>query len=217
MKVYRERLSALKRAQEFAHKGDVPRAVERYKHYLNCLALYFGTTEEKLKPELFDPKRDLSEMLLISHAYWDLAKAYDRSPKLQKEALRYLDQFVKFTAGFKYQHVNSRMLKKFMRQKLARNPEAFKQALDKIKLESNGCFIASHCFGADHQVTNELRLFKKTIAPFKMGRAFIGFYYDIAPSVIHLFQKSSLLTFILLPPIRVVLTFVSRLHVYFGK
>ena len=38
MRVYRERLSALKRAQEFAQKGDIPKAVERYKYYLAELA-----------------------------------------------------------------------------------------------------------------------------------------------------------------------------------
>lgn len=211
MRVYRERLSALKRAQEFAQKGDIPRAVERYKHYLNSLATYFGTTEEKLKPELFDAKKDLSEMLLISHAYWDLAKAYDRSPKLRKEALRYLDQFVKFTAGFKYQHVNSRMLKRFIRQKIAHNPEAFKQALDKIQVETKGCFVATMCYGETHPITQELRRFKLTLSHLPLGLSFIHFYYEYSPSFVALFSKYKPLNFFV-PLIKGALFLVALFH-----
>lgn len=217
MRLYRERLSALKRAREYSLKGDVPRAVERYKYYLNSLATYHNTTEEKLKPELFDPKKELSELLLISHAYWDLAKAFDRSPKLQKEAQRFLDQFVKFTIGYKYQHVNSRMLKKFIRQKVAHHPQAFNLALDKIKTETGSCFIATHCFGEHHHVTNELRLFKKTIAPTTLGLNFIRVYYDVSPAIVDFFQRFPVSTSPLTALLKVVLRFLSFSHRFLRK
>lgn len=211
MRVYRERLSALKMAQEYAKRGDIPRAVERYKNYLDSLAIFFGTTEEKLKPELFDHKKDLSEMLLISHAYWYLAKAYDRSPKLRKDALRYLDQFVKFTAGFKYQHVNARMLKRYMRQKVAYNPIAFKQALEKIQLEFKSCFVATMCFGYNHHITNELRLFKLTLSKLPLGMRLIDIYYDLSPSIVSQFMRYRVLN-VFLPIIKGSLVFVAFLH-----
>lgn len=217
MRVYRERLSALKRAQEFAQKGDIPKAVERYKYYLNCLATYHNTTEEKLKPELFDRQKELSELLLISHAYWDLAKAFDRSPKLQKEAQRFLDQFVKFTIGYKYQHVNSRMLKKFIRQKVAHHPQAFKLALDKIKTETGGCFVATHCFGENHEVTNELRLFKKTIAPTALGMSFIRIYYDVSPSFVGFFRLFPKTTYLPLIFVKALLLTLSFSHRFFRR
>lgn len=189
VKLYKERLVALKRAQEFAAKGDIPKAVERYKFYLKALATFYDVEEAKLRPSLFDAQRDLPELLLISHAYWDLAKAYDRAPSLHKEFLRCLDQFALFTQGFKFQHVNARMLKKFMRKKIAHNPQAFKQTLEKIQVDSKGCFVASYAYGETHVMTESLRDFKSLIAPFRLGRGFIDLYYSSCPSILSFFQK----------------------------
>lgn len=189
VKLYKERLVALKRAQEYAAKGDIPKAVDRYKFYLKALATFYDVEEEKLRPSLFDAERDLPELLLISHAYWDLAKAYDRAPSLHKEFLRCLDQFALFTQGFKFQHVNARMLKKFLRKKMAHNPQAFKQTLEKIQVDSKGCFVASYAYGETHDMTESLRDFKTLIAPYKPGRIFIDFYYSTCPFVISFFKK----------------------------
>ena len=76
-------------------------AVDSYNKYLGILALYFDTTEDKLSPSFFDAEKDMTELLLISHAYWDLAKAYDRSPNLHRDCLRCLEQFTRFSIGFK--------------------------------------------------------------------------------------------------------------------
>ena len=65
-------------------------AVDSYTKYLGILALYFDVPEAKLTPTLFHPEKDMTELLLISHAYWDLAKAFDRSPNLQLDCIRCL-------------------------------------------------------------------------------------------------------------------------------
>lgn|GEM_PF-665851 len=192
IKLYRERLMALKKAQEFSARGEIPKAVERYKFYLRALATYHDIDESKLRPSLFDAQKDLSELLLISHVYWDLAKAYDRAPSLHKEFLRCLDQFAVFTQGFKFQHVNARMLKKFMRKKIAHNPQAFKQTLDKIQVDSKGCFVASYAYGDTHPMTESLRDFKVLISPYVLGRSFINFYYSSCPYLLYLFKKYQL-------------------------
>lgn len=189
LKLHRERLPALKKAQEFSAKGDIPKAVERYKFYLHALAVFHDVEEEKLDPSLFDAQKDLSELLLISHVYWDLAKAYDRAPSLHKEFLRCLDQFALFTQGYKFQHVNARMLKKFLRKKMAHNPQAFKDILDKIQVDSKGCFVASFSYGEDHLITHTLRDFKSLIAPYSLGKAFIDFYYSACPFILSFFRK----------------------------
>ncbi len=177
-KVYTERLKLLKKAQEYSAADEIPKAVEHYSQYLNALALFHNVDESKLDPKLFDPEMDLAELFLISHAYWDLAKAYDRSPNLHLESIRCLDQFVKFTIGFKFQYVNSRTIKAFIRKRLAHNPKAFKQAYERIHIESKGCFISSDLLGPTHAVTSDLRLFKTTIQNKPFGLSFIKFYYD---------------------------------------
>ncbi len=178
-KVYQERLKLLKKAQEYSAADDIPKAVELYSQYLNALATYFKIEEPKLDPKLFNPETDLAELFLISHAYWDLAKAYDRSPNLHLESIRCLDQFVKFTIGFKYQYVNARTMRAFIRKRLAHNPKAFKQAYERIQVESKGCFISSDVLGSSHPQTERLRERKFYWQKFMLGKYFVSFYYNI--------------------------------------
>ncbi|WP_372655578.1 hypothetical protein [Halobacteriovorax sp.] len=189
---YRERLKALKQARQYSVAGDIPKAVERYSTYLYALASYFGVTEDKLSPSFFDTEKEISELLLISHAYWDLSKAYDRSPNLHKESIRCLDQFVKFTNGFKYQHINAQMLKKFIKRKQAHNMKAFQNAYTKIQVDSKGCFIASYSYGPEHTVTNDLRKFKQAIVNYRLGFRFVEVYYNTSPAIINFLEKSGI-------------------------
>ncbi|PIK14287.1 hypothetical protein [Halobacteriovorax sp. JY17] len=190
---YRDRLKALKQARQYYSNGEIPKAVERYSTYLNNLASYFGVTEDKLTPAFFDAEKEISELLLISQAYWDLSKAYDRSPNLHRESIRCLEQFVKFTNGFKYQHINAQMLRKFIKRKQAHNLKSFQNAYTKIQVESKGCFIATYSFGENHSVTNDLRLFKQRILPYKIGLKFIEIYYLSSPKLVNYFEKAGTL------------------------
>lgn len=189
IRIFQERLKYLKRGQEYNKADDIPKAVECYSQYLSCLATYFSVEEKKLSPTLFDPAKDVAEMLLISHVYWDLSKAYDRSPNLRIESVRCLDQFVKFTVGFKYQYVNARMLRNFIRKRLAHNPKAFKQAYERIQVESKRCYIATFSFGNSHPITEQLRSFKLDLNKSKPGRAFIDLYYRISAPLVDYFEQ----------------------------
>jgi len=175
---YRERLTYLRKAQEYSSADEIPRAVENYGKYLNALALFYKVEEAGLNPKMFDQEKDLPELFLISHAYWDLAKAYDRSPNLHLESIRCLDQFVKFTIGYKYQYVNARTIKAFIKKRLAHNPKAFKEAFERINIESKGCFIASDLYGEHHPKTYALRAFKTTLLKTEVGLKAIDFYYN---------------------------------------
>ncbi len=187
--LYRTRLTHLKRAQALVKDDRMALAVESYTKYLGVLALYFDTTEDKLTPSLFDSEKDMTELLLISHAYWDLAKAFDRSPNLQRDCLRCLEQFVKFSIGFKYQHVNAQIIRKYNNKKQAHNPKAFDAAYQKIQINSKRCYLATSCFGSDDIKTETLRHFKLAIAPFERGRDFIDFYYLYSPKIISFFER----------------------------
>lgn len=182
VELYRTRLTHLKRAQALVKDDRMAQAVDSYTKYLGILALYFDTTEDKLSPGLFDPEKDVTELLLISHAYWDLSKAFDRSPNLQRECLRCLEQFVKFSIGFKYQHVNAQIIRKFNNKKQAHNPKAFESAYQRIQISSKKCYVATMCFGFDDERTEVLRHFKLKIAPYETGKDFIDFYYRFSPS-----------------------------------
>lgn len=221
VELYRTRLSHLKRAQLLVRDDKMAQAVESYTKYLGVLALYFDTTEDKLSPTLFDPVKDMTELLLISHAYWDLAKAFDRSPNLGRDCLRCLDQFVKFSIGFKYQHVNAQIIRKFNNKKQAHNPKAFEAAYHKIQISSKRCYIATACFGEDDLRTKTLRHFKLKIAPYALGKDFIDSYYQISPIIVEQFSSHPMIKWLcetfLFKPILNIFTFLIRPYVQPNK
>ncbi|MFT6068704.1 MAG: hypothetical protein ACJAT2_003415 [Bacteriovoracaceae bacterium] len=189
-KNYRDRLKYLRKGQESYHGKEISKAVQYYATYLKSLAEYFEVTETQLDPKFFDPRQDKAELLLISQVYWDLAKAYDRSPGLQSECIRCLGQFVRFTIGFKHQHINAQLLKKYLRQNKTVNQSAFKSAQSKILVESKKCYIASFAYGEDSLITNDLRIFKKDILiKSRLGLSLIDQYYQYSPKLIDFCRK----------------------------
>lgn len=184
-RAYRERLKYLRRGQEAFQGKEVSKAVQFYATYLKALADYFGIPENHLDPKFFDLKQDKAELLLISQVYWDLSKAYDRSPGLQSECIRCLAQFVKFTIGFKHQHINAQLLKKYLRHNSAVNQQAFKSAFTKIQVDSKKCYIATYAFGENHKITTSLRSFKaNSLNHSNLGINLISTYYEYSPRVI---------------------------------
>lgn len=195
---YNDRLKVLRRAQEYSQKGEIPKAVEKYSLYLGTLAAYMKVQEHELKPALFDRKKDMTEMLLISHSYWDLAKAYDRSPRLQKESIRCLNQFVVFSLGFKYQHINAQMIKKALKKKGIINKKAFQQAFDRLNVESKACYLATHAFpNNEYKALDNFHYFKSSIQNNKLGKSFIYFYYLISPKIVTSFKRHKTLDFLI--------------------
>lgn len=218
VELYRTRLTHLKRAQVFVKEDRMAQAVDSYNKYLGILALYFDTTEDRLSPSLFDAEKDMTELLLISHAYWDLAKAYDRSPNLQRDCLRCLDQFTKFSIGFKYQHVNAQIIRKFNNKKQAHNPKAFEASYNKIQISAKRCYVATMCFGFDHEKTETLRHFKLKIARFELGLDFIDFYYNYSPRLVEFLEKrpktKAVFNKLIARPILSTFVYVIRPHVH---
>jgi len=221
VELYRTRLTHLKRAQVFVKEDRMALAVDSYNKYLGILALYFDITEDRLSPSLFDAEKDMTELLLISHAYWDLAKAYDRSPNLVRDCLRCLDQFIKFSIGFKYQHVNAQIIRKFNNKKQAHNPKAFEAAYQKIQISSKKCYVATMCFGEEHPNTETLRCFKKSLAKSEAGLDFIDLYYRYSPifvdSISNYPRLLKVFNVILGKPILSFIAYLLRTYVYTQK
>lgn len=190
-RAYRDRLKFLRLGQEAFQAREISKGIQGYATYLKSLASFLGVEEKRLDPSLFDLQRDKAELLLISQVYWDLSKAYDKSPSGQNETSRCLGQFVKFTAGFKHQHINSQLIKRYVRQKKAVNHDAFKEALKEILIKSKGCFVATYALGDGHPTTNMLREIKfKVLQKSKLGRLFISTYYYLSPKLIERCEQS---------------------------
>ncbi len=213
MERYHKRLSTLKLAHEYAQRDNIVKAVEGFNSYLKILADYHRISENQLNPSLFDREKDVPEMLLISQVYWGLAKAYDRNPNLHHESRRCLAQLVKFSTGFKYQYLNSEMIRKFLRRKVAYQPKAFQKAYDEIQVDSKKCFIASYCFGEEHLTVNRLRDLKSHLQKYKIGKQAVFSYYRFSPKLVIFFKRYPLIGFVskhcILKPILTLIAFFT--------
>ena len=125
---YQNRLKLLRLGQEYSQKDDIPNSVKAYVKYLQALADYYGVEENQLNPNLFKKQNNIVEILMVSQVYWDLSKSYDRAPKLKSECQRCLKQFMRFSIGFKFQYLNSEMLRKYIKRRVAHNPKLFERS-----------------------------------------------------------------------------------------
>jgi hypothetical protein len=142
-----------------------------------------------LSPKNFDKNRELSEMLLISHIYWDLTKIFDLSPHLETEFQRCLFKFIEFTEGNKFQVVNAEMMRRYMRRGSHKHKKDFDDAYHKIYIASKKCYVATHCYGERGMNTRILRVFKRKISTSLWGQLFIDFYYMVSEDFVHFLNR----------------------------
>jgi hypothetical protein len=185
MQKYQTRITIARNGHNLFQSGDYLNAIKKYNEYLNILAELNDRDIFNLTPELFAGKSQVTELLLISHVYWDMAKIYEKSDKLQDSFYKCIDQFVIFTVNQPYQVLNAEMLRKYLKMnKNSKYHDALKRAHQKIYIESKKCYIATFCFGDNHEVTNDLRLFKNEIANYRFGIFFIRTYYKFSEFLI---------------------------------
>ena len=194
LRAYQDRFSSLKKGRILLEKNDFSKAITQYRQYLNSIARYKSVEEKKLSPAHFSKdKNGLSEMLLVSHVYWDLAKTYDRSANLKAELTRTLSQFLLFSEGFKYQHINARMMKHYMKKFKVNNQKEFEEIYNKLYVKPKGCYVATMCYGENHFYTQRLRVIRDNLATYCLGRVFIKTYYFFSPGLVNFLHRHRLL------------------------
>jgi len=189
-KRYQTRFTNIRLARENVKAGDLITGMKHYNAYLKVLADIHDCDPFQLKPERFNPTSELSEMLMISQVYWELTKIYDKTPKLQDDFAKALNQFVIFTINHPYQVVNAEILRKHMRSNLSPNMPIFKAAYDKIFIESSKCYIATFAYGETHWVTSSLREWKLHLNKSSSGLTLIQLYYLVSSQLVHIADKS---------------------------
>lgn len=187
---YRDRLKVLRLGKEYAQKDDIPNAVKAYIKYLQALADYYGVEEKNLKPSVFKGQNSVVEILMVSQVYWDLSKSYDRAPKLAGECQRCLNQFILFSVGFKFQYLNSEILRKYIKRRVAHNSKLFEDAYKQMRDESKRCYIATYCYNENHPIVIDLRKFKQILIKYRVGIRFVDLYYYFSIRLINLMKSS---------------------------
>lgn len=174
--------------------GDFITAIRKYSEYLETMAeLHKAAGMFELHPNHFNKNQDLTEMMMISHIYFELAKVYDATGKFQDECGNCLDQFVLFSANQPYQVVNSEMIRKHIRKFQFKNKEKFQLAYQQIFVQSRKCYVATFCFGDQHPVTEDLRRFKQWLLRQPTGELLVATYYSLSSRLVVWLPKHPLL------------------------
>lgn len=181
--LFRKRIELAKAGLMAYESKKIGDAVTSFRTYLRILEEYKKVPEGGLQPSLFDMKKDLPELLLISGVYWDLAKIYDRAKAgtRSNEFRQYLNKFVIFSKGMSFQPVCAETIRKYIAHEKPVHKEDFKAAYK--RLAASGCFIATSLIDvSDVETVPRLRDFRdRVLSRTAAGRVFIGWYYRNGP------------------------------------
>ena len=161
-------------------------AVKHYFNYIRILEQVKRCPEGQLHPSNFDKTTEMSELLMVSGIYWDLAKLFDKTKTADKykEFTKYLERYVLFSKGLPYQALCAEAIRKYLKQEKALHKDAFKHAYKllggKIK-----CFVATSLMDVTLPSTHfELRRFRdQGLKKHPWGRNFVAWYYRNGPKI----------------------------------
>lgn len=193
---YETRITVAKFGKECLDAGDYATALQRFVEYMDTMAELNKVSDfYTLTPSHFDPKQDITEMLMISHIFFEMARIYDAVPKYQEDSKRCLEQFVNFSVNQPFQVVNSELIRKHLKKSIFKNPAAFKGAYDQIYVQSKKCYVVTFCFGHEHSVTQDFRLFKDWLLNFRTGQELVRIYYNYSSVAVKKWEKNPMMLF----------------------
>ena len=191
---FSNRITSVKFGKECLDAGDYSGAIHRFSEYMSTMSEVKGCKDMyDLKISHFNTDKDITEMLMISHVFLEMARVYDAVPKFHDDTLKCLDQFVHFSANQPFQVVNSELVRKHLKKSLFKNPDAFRTAYQQIFVQSKKCYIVTFCYGSDHPVTDDFRLLKDWLLQSGWGQTAVRYYYAYSSNMVPLWEKSPLM------------------------
>ncbi len=176
---FEHRITVARFGKESMDAGNYANALLKYNEYFRIMADVKQVKDAySLTPKNFDPKKDLREMLMMSHLYFEMARIYDASPRFSEEAKKCVDQFVLFSIDQPYQVINSELARKSLRKRSFKNPKFFRDAYEQIFVKSKRCYIVTFCYGDTHPITNQYRKLKDLLLEYKAGQELVRIYYS---------------------------------------
>lgn len=175
---YENRITVARFGKESLDSGDYGNALRKFVDYLNIIAEVKQVKDiYEIRVQHFDSKKDVTEMLMISNIFFEMARLYDAAPRFKDDVQKCLNLFVSFSANQPYQVVNSEMIRKYLKKSVFKNPEMFRTAYQQIYVQSKKCYVVSFCYGNDHGVTHRCREFKDWLLDYRLGQEMVRLYY----------------------------------------
>lgn len=194
---YDNRITITRHGKEAFDNGEYAIALSRYREYLQVVAEVKECSDiYALRLSHFNPQQDLTEMMMISQIYFELARIFDAVPKYSAEVSKCLEQFLHFTINQPYQVINSELLRKYLKRSKFKNHDIFRQHYLQIAIQSKKCYIVTFSLGSDHQVTQDCREFKDWLLAYQLGQALVRYYYLHSSVLVERWQENKSMHFV---------------------
>jgi hypothetical protein len=191
---FENRITITKHGKESLDAGDYSNALTKFSEYMSVMADVKKVKDfYSLKPGHFDPKKDVTEMLMISHVVFEMARIYDAVPKFSEESKKCLDLFVAFSANQPYQVVNSELIRKHLKKSVFKHPDVFRAAYEQIYVQSKKCYVVTFCYGNNHDITHQYRELKSLMLESNLGRELVRIYYRHSSVIVPKWEHSALM------------------------
>ncbi len=208
---YENRITIAKFGKESLDLRDYANALAKFIEYLQIMSEIKKTQDfYHLKPSHFNSKTEITEMLMISHIFFEMARIYDAIPKFSGDCQKCLDQFVIFSANQPYQVVNSEMVRKYLKKSAFKNPEVFRHSHGQIYVQSKKCFVVTFCYGTDHPITQDYRALKDILLDSNPGQEMVRLYYLYSSEAVLRWEHSAIMRLVTRFLIRPILLFVAK-------
>jgi len=165
-------------------------AAQKFHTYLKILEDWKEVGDNGLSPKQFDPKLELPELGMIVGVYWELVRIYDKARsskdnkiKMKSDLNRYLDKYILFSKGSKFEKACAELLRKYIQLNKPQNKDAFKAAYEKMT-GGKKCFVAT-ALNSEIDMTDLMRFYRirdEYLLKNRGGRIFVRFYYVIGPT-----------------------------------
>jgi len=209
---YKNRLKFVKEAHIYAARNDFSNAIGSYQSYLEALALFYNTPQDKLVPSIFKRgAEDVPEQMLLSLVYWEMGKIFDRNPKMAPRLIFAMEQFIKFSLGHKYQYLNAESLRKYLSKGACIHKKVFEDTYKRLQVNSKKCFIATYTLGDNHPDLFTFYKFRDIILNYKLGEYWVETYYKYSPRFVFFIETHPLLNTIILRTINPSLRLLAKL------
>lgn len=181
----KRRITIAKEAIQAFEANRMSEAISGFLTYIKIIEDWKKVKKGGLRPEQFNKKKDITELLLISAIYWDLAKLFDysRSKERRSDFLDYLDKFYIFSKGMPFEPLSAELIRKYVERGKGYNRDDFKAIYKRFGMSS--CFVATALFDVSPPGTLEkLQRFRdeRLVRSF-FGRQFITLYYHVGPGI----------------------------------
>ncbi|MBI2605769.1 MAG: hypothetical protein HYW49_06780 [Deltaproteobacteria bacterium] len=186
-----KRVQLVKKGMFLFEQRKHQEALKNFREYIAILENNYKVPAGGLHPGLFDQKKEIGDILLISGIFWDMAKIYDHLKDRRNELQMCLNKYVEFSLNRPHVVLSAHGIKKHLKHSKVQHRDLFSNAHKVLRGNVGKCFIATAVFGPQSPEVRILQQFRDDVLARSLaGRAVIRAYYLASPPLARLTART---------------------------